>query len=168
MTRRNPEIETLTRENDALRRQLAELRRDPGDMPVNGCGDNSCVVAQPMGMSTNAGCRCDLRTVRAAMLYWGRLARFRQETIREMRSQSNAVVEALERLKVGTFVLEVRCTFAGRVVSVATSQCETQLQYRVTDQAAEEYRSVVVPTAHEAADYFSTWLREATEREKAP
>ena len=168
MARRNPELDALTRENDALRRQLAELRRDPGDMPVKGCGDNSCVVAQPKGMATNGGCRCELREVRGALHYWRRLARFRETTIREM-------VDDVARAKVATSMLDamakdvdVRVTVIvseHRSISLETLRKEDE--YRVTDDRGAERRSVRVRSAPEAADYFTTWLREAQEQEMA-
>jgi hypothetical protein len=34
---------------------------------IEGCGDNSCVVAKPRGMATNGGCRCDERKLRRAV-----------------------------------------------------------------------------------------------------
>lgn len=86
MTRINPEVERLTRECAALRSTIARLTADPGDMPVRGCGDNSCVVAQPSGMATNGGCRCEPHTLRRALAYYKRLAAFREETIRELRA----------------------------------------------------------------------------------
>lgn len=70
-----------------LRRQLAETRRDPGDLPMSGCGDTSCEVRTPSGMATNGGCRCDPREVRWALRYFKRLALFRQETVREARAE---------------------------------------------------------------------------------
>lgn len=84
MPRPNPEVERLELLVASLRRQLDERRRDPGDLPVNGCGDNSCVVRTPRGMATNGGCRCDERELRWALQYWKRVAAFREETIREM------------------------------------------------------------------------------------
>jgi hypothetical protein len=86
MPRRNSEVERLEMLVASLQRQLDDRRRDPGDMPVQGCGDNSCIVAQPKGMATNGGCRCDERTLRRAVQWWKRLAAFREETIREMRA----------------------------------------------------------------------------------
>jgi hypothetical protein len=70
-----------------LRKQLDDLRKDPGDAPFTGCGDTSCVVAMTTGMATNGGCRCDGVTLRNAIHYWRRVAQFRQETIRELRVQ---------------------------------------------------------------------------------
>ncbi|MGK3995145.1 hypothetical protein [Sorangium sp. So ce1024] len=85
MSRRNPEVERLEHQVDMLRRQLAERTRDPGDLPVSGCGDNSCEVRTPSGgMVTNGGCCCDEREVRRALRYFKRLSLFRQETIREL------------------------------------------------------------------------------------
>jgi hypothetical protein len=89
MTRRSAEVERLERENALLRRQLEVSRQDPGDLPVAGCGDSSCEVAQATGMATNGGCGCDERTVRRALRYYKRLARFRAETIRMMNSATD-------------------------------------------------------------------------------
>jgi hypothetical protein len=84
MPRRNPEVERLEMLVASLQRQLDERRRDPGDMPVSGCGDNSCGVRTPCGMATNGGCCCEEREVRRALRWWKRVAAFREETIREM------------------------------------------------------------------------------------
>jgi hypothetical protein len=84
MPRRNPEVERLETLVTSLQRQLDERRRDPGDLSVNGCGDNSCEVRKPRGMATNGGCRCEERELRWAMKYWKRVAAFREETIRGM------------------------------------------------------------------------------------
>jgi len=77
----------MERENSILRRQLDLARHDPGDLPVNGCGDSSCEVASTSGMATNGGCSCDDRTLRRALRYYKRLASFRQETIKMMKSE---------------------------------------------------------------------------------
>lgn len=165
MTRRNPEVDSLTRENDELRRQLAELRRDPGDLPVTGCGDTSCVVATPQGMATNGGCRCDPHTVRQALQYWRRLARFRERTIQEMRTQGSAVVEALDKLTSGSFALEVRCTFPDHYISIKTISSREGGRYRVTrDRGDDSVATAPVATAQEAADVFAAWLRDAQEK----
>jgi Fe-S cluster biogenesis protein NfuA len=84
MTRRNPEVERLERENALLRRQAETFHRDPGDLAVVGCGDNSCVVAIPAGMATNGGCSCSDRTLRMALQYYKTLAKFRAQVIRDM------------------------------------------------------------------------------------
>lgn len=87
MPRTNHEVERLQTLVKVLQHQLDERRRDPGDLPVEGCGDNSCEVAKHGGMGTNGGCRCDERTVRRAMRYWKRRVEFLEETIRGMRSE---------------------------------------------------------------------------------
>lgn len=87
--RRSPEVERLERENALLRNQINVSRQDPGDLPVAGCGDNSCEVASSSGMATNGGCRCDDRVVRAALRYYKRLAAFRAETIRMMKDDAS-------------------------------------------------------------------------------
>lgn len=86
MTRRNPQVESLERENQMLRNDIARMRQPPGDMPPDlGCGDGSCVVRPPQGMHTNGGCRCDERMLRRAVQWWRRVAEFRLATIREMK-----------------------------------------------------------------------------------
>lgn len=37
------------------------------ELPLEGCGDGSCVIAPPKGQHTNAGCRCDERRLRRAV-----------------------------------------------------------------------------------------------------
>ncbi len=86
MRARSAEVERLERENALLRRQADAARQDPGDLPINGCGDSSCEVASSSGMATNGGCRCDERTLRRALRFYKRLALFRQETIKMMKS----------------------------------------------------------------------------------
>ena len=86
MPRVNPQVEQLQRENAILRRMLDERSKDPGDLPVRGCGDSSCIVQQTRsGMHTNGGCRCDERRLRQAMQYWRRRSEFLEETIRILR-----------------------------------------------------------------------------------
>jgi hypothetical protein len=87
VSRRSEEAERLERENAMLRKQIERFYQDPGDLPVAGCGDSSCQVAQASGMSTNGGCRCDERTLRRALSFYKRLAQFRAETIRIMKSE---------------------------------------------------------------------------------
>lgn len=82
----------------SLQRQLDERRRDPGDLPVNGCGDNSCEVRTSRGMATNGGCSCDKRELRWAMKYWKRVAAFREETIREMVQREAEIQREIARL----------------------------------------------------------------------
>ena len=85
MPRTNPQVEALLREIEMLRRMAAERRKDPGDLPMLGCGDSSCIVARPTGMHTNGGCRCEPFKLRRAVQYWRRRAQFLEETIRTMR-----------------------------------------------------------------------------------
>jgi hypothetical protein len=87
MPRPNPEVERLERENALLRKQIQRFYEDPGDLPVSGCGDNSCEVQQASGMATNGGCCCDERTVRRALRFYKRRCQFLQETIRVMREE---------------------------------------------------------------------------------
>jgi hypothetical protein len=85
MPRKNPEVERFERENKRLREHIARTHADPGDLPVTGCGDHSCVVAVCVGMGTNGGCSCNEFTLRRAMMYWRRRSEFLQETIRLMK-----------------------------------------------------------------------------------
>jgi hypothetical protein len=85
MPRVNPQVEQLTREVEYLRRIDAERRKDPGDLPVRGCGDSGCIVARPTGMHTNGGCRCEAFELRRALQYYKRRAVFLEETIRLMK-----------------------------------------------------------------------------------
>lgn len=49
-------------------------------LELEGCGDNSCIVAKPKGMATNGGCRCDERRLRlAVMALHGEIARMNAE-----------------------------------------------------------------------------------------
>ncbi len=88
MARKNEEVEHLKYMNSILRKQIDKIHETPGDLPVTGCGDNSCSVAKPSGMATNGGCRCDPRRIRIAMQYWRRRAEFLQETIRLMNEEN--------------------------------------------------------------------------------
>jgi hypothetical protein len=99
MPRRNPEVERLETLVTSLQRQLDERRRDPGDLSVNGCGDNSCEVRTPRGMATNGGCRCDPREVRLALRHYKRLAMFREETVLEVRAEAERLRCEVARLE---------------------------------------------------------------------
>jgi hypothetical protein len=80
--------EQLERENKMLRAQIERMRADPGDVPFIGCGDHSCITVDgPGGMATNGGCRCDEITLRRAVMWWRRVAQFRQATIQELRKR---------------------------------------------------------------------------------
>jgi hypothetical protein len=90
MARANPQVEALEREIAMLRRQLTERGRDPGDNPVSGCGDSSCMVVSQAGKGgqhTNGVCRCEPLQFRRALAYWKRRGEFLQETIRIMRDE---------------------------------------------------------------------------------
>jgi hypothetical protein len=164
---RNPAAERLASENDTLRRQLAELRRDPGDVPATGCGDTSCVVAQPKGMATNGGCRCDPREVRRALQYWRRVARFREATIRKM-------AEDVARAHVATYVTEALAMDADvRLVCIVGERRSVSIETRrkegihlVMDDRGHERRSMKFIDPTEAAERFAAWLREAQGQEK--
>jgi hypothetical protein len=82
------EYDIAIRERDMLKRQLDDRRREPGDLPVTGCGDSGCMVVSASsrgGQHTNGGCRCEAFVLRRAMMYWKRVAAFREELIRELR-----------------------------------------------------------------------------------
>lgn len=51
------ELRAAVDESEALDRERSE----------HGCGDSSCVVQRPQGMSTNGGCRCGRAALRAAL-----------------------------------------------------------------------------------------------------
>lgn len=87
MHRKSAEVEHLERTNELLRKQYERMRADPGDMPMTGCGDGSCIVARPTGMHTNGGCRCEGFELRRAVMYWRRRSEFLQETIRIMKEE---------------------------------------------------------------------------------
>jgi hypothetical protein len=90
----NPEVEQLELQVKLLRGESARLRQPPGDMPFNGCGDNSCELGAPGGgMRTNGGCRCDERELRRALRWWRRRAEFLQVTVQDMREGLEAVGE---------------------------------------------------------------------------
>lgn len=91
----NPRVEQLERENKMLRAQIERMRADPGDVPFFGCGDNSCITVDgPGGMGTNGGCRCDETKLRRAMMWWRRVAQFRQATIQELKKDGIALSAA--------------------------------------------------------------------------
>jgi hypothetical protein len=91
MTRNNPRIVDLEREVSLLRNVINNMRNDPGDVPVTGCGDNSCIVARPKGQATNGGCRCEARELRYALIYYKRRSIFLEETIKEIRDHQNDI-----------------------------------------------------------------------------
>ena len=68
-----------------LQEQIASMRVAPGDSPLVSCCDHCCVVAARTGMGTNGGCQCDERKLRRAVMWWRRVAEYRQVTIQEMR-----------------------------------------------------------------------------------
>lgn len=84
MPRVNPEIERLQRENEMLRRAMDRLREPPEPYPVEGCGDTSCMVAPPRGMSTNGGCRCDERTLRWALQWHKGYVAYQRACVEDM------------------------------------------------------------------------------------
>ncbi len=98
MTRKNPQVEALEREITLLRKLDEERRRDPGDLPFTGCGDNSCLLTQPRGMATNGGCRCSATEIRRALMWWKRRSRFLEETVRELKDEG-PYYDALEKLR---------------------------------------------------------------------
>lgn len=102
MTRRpSPEVESLTRENAILRRQIEGMRLVPGDFPLSGCADNSCLVAKPQGPGTNGGCRCEERKLRLALQWWRRRAEFLQITVQDGRdrdARADLLLDAATRL----------------------------------------------------------------------
>ena len=76
-------------ENAALKREIQRMHTDPGDPPMRGCGDSRCVVLKgDGGMATNGGCQCTVSTLVRAVLWWRRVAEFRQITIRDMRADA--------------------------------------------------------------------------------
>ncbi len=87
MSRTNPQVTALERENTILRRQIDRMREDPGDVPFDPC-DNSCIVTSKRnGMMTNGGCRCDERKLRRAVSWWRRRAEFLQVTVQDMKQE---------------------------------------------------------------------------------
>jgi hypothetical protein len=85
MAKKNHEVEMLEMQLTFLRKQLEEIKKDPGDTPVAGCGDNSCEVARIYGMGTNGGCRCSLQTFRRALRFEKRRSLFLTETIKALK-----------------------------------------------------------------------------------
>jgi hypothetical protein len=84
--RKNPEVERLEEIIATLRRAEAARRVPAADIPVAGCGDNSCDVASPGGMATNGGCRCNEMTLRRALRWRTRQVDFLTVTIQDMRA----------------------------------------------------------------------------------
>ena len=89
MAKKNHEVEMLEMQLTFLRKQLDEIKKDPADIPVAGCGDNSCEVAKTFGMATNGGCRCTLLTFRRALKYERRRSLFLIETIKKLKYEIN-------------------------------------------------------------------------------
>jgi hypothetical protein len=88
--RQSPQELAALREADVYRKMYERVTAEPGDMPVSGCGDSSCIVESARsrgGQHTNGGCRCEGHKLRAAMAYWKRRAEFLQETIRLMKEE---------------------------------------------------------------------------------
>ena len=54
-------------ELEALRAAVDEETALDRERAEHGCGDASCVVERPTGMTTNGGCRCGRRALRAAL-----------------------------------------------------------------------------------------------------
>jgi hypothetical protein len=82
------DYDLVCRQRDMYKRALDDRRREPGDSPLKGCGDNSCIVvsaASRGGQHTNGGCHCEKFELRRAINYWKRVAEFREETIRKLR-----------------------------------------------------------------------------------
>jgi len=82
--KKNSQVEHIEWEVAALHKQLSEIRKDPGGLPVMGCGDHSCIVKTPTGMATNGGCRCEERELRRAVMWYKRYSKFLEQTIEEM------------------------------------------------------------------------------------
>lgn len=105
MPRTNPEIQRLNMIVDSYKKQLDDRRKDPGDFPVVGCGDSSCSITKPTGMSTNGGCRCEIHKFRWALQYYKNLNAFREEIIRDLREKlesANNKIHELEYEKICT------------------------------------------------------------------
>lgn len=80
-------VETLRRQVEFLKNENENMRKTPGDIPVVGCGDNSCMLVKPRGMATNGGCRCGERDLRRAIQWYKRRTIFLEETIKELRTE---------------------------------------------------------------------------------
>lgn len=76
----------LERENEYLRKRLDRLQNNPPEIPFCAC-DNSCIVAQPEGMATNGGCRCDGHKLHMAVRYWRQVAVHRLSIIEMLRPE---------------------------------------------------------------------------------
>lgn len=86
MPKKNPEFELLKTHYAILQKQLEEIKKEPQDFPVTGCGDNSCLIEKPHGMATNGGCRCELFKFQRAFRWQKRKILFLQETIKDLKS----------------------------------------------------------------------------------
>lgn len=85
MSRKNPQVEALERENKILREEIERRREAPADITFTGCGDHSCVVVAPQGQGTNGGCRCEAFKLRRALAWWKRRAEFLVQSTQELR-----------------------------------------------------------------------------------
>lgn len=97
MAKPNHQVMTLEREVRLLRERIARIYEDPGDSPVVGCGDNSCLVETPNGMATNGGCGCSDHTLRRAVMWLKRRCAFMQATIQQMRAESTTQSQPVEK-----------------------------------------------------------------------
>ncbi len=96
MSRVNPQVEQLERMVRMLRADIERMRAEPGDSPLVGCGDSSCIIVTPRGQHTNGGCRCDEQRLRRAVQWWRRVAEHRQVTIQDMVGERAVLREALD------------------------------------------------------------------------
>lgn len=62
------DIDSVRAELVAVYAAIHEEQQIDEDRAEHGCGDTSCLVKRPVGMSTNSGCRCGRRALRAAIL----------------------------------------------------------------------------------------------------
>lgn len=61
------DLVAMRAELEALQAAVDESEALDRERSEHGCGDSSCVVQRPQGMSTNGGCRCGRAALRAAL-----------------------------------------------------------------------------------------------------
>ena len=92
------EIEMMEMKLKSLESQISRIRTHPGEIPVDGCGSNSCLISPATGMGTNGSCGCSKFTFHRAIDYYKRVAEFHKCSLDDLKHYRNmeSVEEVLE------------------------------------------------------------------------